>query len=35
MQEYVCFDAVLTTLGYLMKAPLTNAKTPVINSLYR
>ena len=35
MSEFVCFDAVLTTLGYLMKAPLTNKETPVINSLYR
>lgn len=35
MAEYSYFDAVLTTLGYLMKAPLTNPDTPVINSLYR
>lgn len=35
MEQFNCFDAVLTTLGYLMKAPLTNSKTPVINSLFR
>lgn len=34
-KKYNCFDAVLTTLGYLMKSPLTNKKTPIINSLYR
>jgi len=29
------FNSVLSTLGYLCKAPLTDTDTPMVNSLYR
>lgn len=33
--EFRRFDNVLSTLGYLCKAPLTDPSTPLINSLSR
>lgn len=34
-EEFRRFDNVLSTLGYLCKAPLTDPKTPLINNLNR
>jgi myo-inositol-1-phosphate synthase len=33
--EYHRFNSVLSTLGYLCKAPLTDVDTPLVNSLFR
>jgi len=35
MKEFSHFNSVLSTLGYLCKAPLTDDKTPLVNSLVR
>jgi len=33
--DFQRFNSVLSTLGYLCKAPLTDVDTPLVNSLYR
>lgn len=35
MEDYKRFHSVLSTLGYLCKAPLTSADAPIVNSLFR
>ena len=35
MTEFKRFHSVLSTLGYLCKAPLTAKDAPIMNSLYR
>lgn len=35
MRTFQRFNRVLSTLGYLCKAPLTDTNTPIVNSLYR
>jgi len=35
MKDFQRFDSVLSTLGYLMKAPKTREEAPLVNSLFR
>jgi len=35
MKEFIRFDTILTTLGYLCKAPKTRIEAPIVNSLFR
>jgi len=35
MKEFIRFDTILTTLGYLCKAPKTRHEAPLVNSLFR
>ncbi len=35
MNKFQKFNRVLSTLGYLCKAPLTDVDTPHVNSLFR
>jgi len=35
MEEFTKFHSVLSTLGYLCKAPLTAKHAPTVNSLFR
>lgn len=34
-KEYKKFNTILSTLGYLMKSPMTDKNTPLVNSLSR
>jgi len=35
MKDFTRFDTILSTLGYLCKAPKTRTEAPLVNSLFR